>query len=280
MNAVAGATAILRNIERSMTDDMGFRLEQAHEKLVRECAKRAKVDAPFVAIDPEAIPPRVEVLTAHGMLDSPLKTGLARQLEDPVALQRWVSSGNDPYQEPSAPGLTDAVLYGEKPRYFTTNLPRGGVLQRPISGCFGEATKALYGVDAEVFERTAIEVTKLSLIADDVAASQEVRDAVDRYSGCMRGAQLSGETPADVYSRELAPVLEKVLAGEEQPEVFGQTEDELAAVDARCKKESRLDVVFAEEFVAEARPRVKQAEGMRLRYADMIAHAKRVAGIG
>jgi hypothetical protein len=252
-------------------------VEVLRQRLVERCIERKGVPLPPSApppVDPALLPviTDLELLLNRG---EPLGRGAA--LADASTLQRIrrheTAMAN--YQSPAWPAEAERYRFGDPPRKLDLTLPgeAGGSITVQLGGCHGEAARTLFGVSAETYERTRLELPRGDVVLDQAIAADPVQASLDDYADCMEARGLKASRPDDLHD-VLGPVDAAVIAGREQPSALVDLEARAVRADLACKEASGLGTAFLTAFVDRARSAIRGSEGAVAEHERMLEHAR------
>lgn len=276
---IAEADRLVREVEEAIGEADGSEqelIDRAEAWLVTDCVQDAGVD--YEMPDP----------TALGWTHSPLEfpegaevwlakrptLGIADAVEDP-ATREELAEREDAPEPPPPPDGFDEVHRGDPPETISVETHDGATGEIHVGGCAGEAKRQLFGVEAEEYERTRLEVRQLAVLHQTVSAREEVAAAAQRWSACMRDEGFDLGSPDDLtvpLGQALVPVIER---GEDTARLH-ELEEDLEVADRDCKEDSGLPGVYAAAYVEEAEAALADTEGALVAYRDMRAHATEV----
>lgn len=254
-------------------------MEVAHERLLRRCLRQSGVPIgePNAHAEVRSVLPQVSKLDLW--LSRGETLGLGAALSDPAELQkhrRALDKSVGHKEVPYPPGA-ERLVNGDPPVTVSIPLPGGGggSVEIPVGGCFGQATKDLYGVPAEQFERVRMALPRVDDILSQSVADNRVDDLLGSYHVCMQAASLDIESPAFV-DEPLFKTAAAVIGGSQQPSAMAKVENEVLAADKKCKSSSGVGSAFAQSFLDHGAKALASTEGVVEEYKKMIDHAQAV----
>lgn len=129
----------------------------------------------------------------------------------------------------------DEAFFGRgSNRTVSVRLPTGGRIGTTLDGCAANARDTLYGDLTQWFRASKIAENLAPLYAGDLREDQRFKDAVHKWSRCMRGKGHDYATPEKIRGR--LPELNERLA----PGRAHAAEVRLAVAEARCARSSEL----------------------------------------
>ncbi|NEA98876.1 hypothetical protein [Streptomyces sp. SID13726] len=146
---------------------------------------------------------------------------------------------------------------------LSVELPSGGTVQTPRSGCWNRAAEQLYGDIATWFRAKKTATSLTPLYVPDLLKDRRLTSAVTAWSRCMREAGHAYADPDEIRAKRYE--LTKGMS----PRQTHATEVELAVAEATCAQETSLGRT-ARELEHEYRTR-----NLR-RYSDDIATYQRL----
>ncbi|MGW3567810.1 hypothetical protein ACWDSL_28820 [Streptomyces sp. NPDC000941] len=220
---------------RELTDAEQVRVERAEEILVKKCMEREGFTY-WVGRVP-SVPERQSysyVLDDVGWAE---KYGYGTRLQQEAEEAR-LNDRNIAYENalPKAERIRYSKALDGRPSsdVLSAELPGGGTIETPRSGCRADAKGRLYGDFPAWFrvEKTATNLT--SLYVPDLVKDKRFLGAVETWSRCMRKEGHDYADPSEL--RQELPALTKGLS----PAKAHTTEVELAVVEATCATETSL----------------------------------------
>lgn len=252
-------------------------VELLRHRLVERCIERKGVSLPPSAplpVDPGLLP----VITDLELwLNRGEPLGRAAALADASTLQRIrrQETALANYQSAPWPAKAERYRFGDPPRSLDLAMPGegGGTITVQLGGCHGEAAATLFGVSAETYERTRLELPRPDAVLEQAIAADPVQASLDDYADCMEARKLNAPRPDDLHD-VLGPVDAAVIAGREQPSTLVDLEARAVSADLTCKEESGLGTAFLTAFVDRARSAIRASEGAVAEHERMLEHAR------
>ncbi|QDW62203.1 hypothetical protein [Oerskovia sp. KBS0722] len=267
----------LRQLNYPFGEDPAYAIQMANlqSRLIADCVRENGLVMPEPApekLEPSRhlVPSEIELwVTAMDDL------GTAVALSDPELIAELQAPPSN--QEPNAiavpPGY-DEIVYGtDDAGWVEFPLDGGGTVQRPIAGCFGKATEAMYGVSAVEYERAYMEMPKIDAIMAEMRGAESLAPHVQAYSRCMKDAGLGVATPSAIGTL-VQPAIEGVVSGEVRLADLQEREEEIARADGACKESSGLGTAAGEHFVDAATKELKEREGVVQEYRSYIENSR------
>lgn len=152
----------------------------------------------------------------------------------------------------------------------------GGKISRVISGCYGQVTNEVFGVDATTYEKTVGDTKRVRGLAKKAANHPDVRDRAKKYSECMKKTGFTTPAPA-ITPEELNKLVSSVKEGSAQPDQVASKEQEFTTADRKCKSESKISHAFAAAYLADYEEAQKTAEAALASLNEMHKHAREYA---
>lgn len=206
--------------------------------------------------------------------------GVSTALYDPVVLAQ-LRAGEEPQgsSQLSADETTayDQAVYGAEAERIDLPIEDGGLVSVPVGGCFGEATEAMYGVDAETYERTYAEIPSMRTVMRELTADDDVQKTMSGWSSCMRDEGYRAEQPDDLYG-VMNDWIVGVIDGMTLVGSVAEAERSMAAADLGCRTESGFGTAVSTRFLAIAEAEIAAKEGVVQEYRAMIEHAQASLG--
>lgn len=129
----------------------------------------------------------------------------------------------------------DRALFGdEDSRVVSVRLPAGGRVGTRTDGCVANARDTLYGDLAQWFRASKVAENLVPLYAEDLTQDRGFKEAVRKWSHCMRGKGHDYAAPEKI--RDRLPELNERLA----PDRAHAAEVRLAVAEALCARSSEL----------------------------------------
>lgn len=206
--------------------------------------------------------------------------GVSAALYDPTVLAQ-LRAGQEPQgsSDLSADDTAayDQAVYGPEDERIDVPIEDGGLVSVPVGGCFGEATEAMYGVDAETYERTYYEIPKMRTVMRELTADDEVQKTMSGWSSCMRDEGYRAKQPDDLYG-VMNDWIAGVIDGTALVGAVAEAERSMAAADLGCRTESGFGTAVSTRFLAIAEAEIDAKEGVVQEYRTMIEHAQASLG--
>ena len=178
--------------------------------------------------------------------------------------------------QPPDPEAYDLAVYGPPDSRITIEIPGVASVSVPVAGCFGEATKTLYGVDdAADYERAYHEVPSIRDVMQELEADGDVRRATSAWSGCMKDAGHDVKVPTDLYGT-MSSWLDGVVGGVATVADVRAAETALAEDDIACRTSSGFGTTVAKKFLDLADEKIAGSEGVIQEFRSMAEHAQSV----
>lgn len=98
------------------------------------------------------------------------------------------------------------ALNGPRPYHLLATVPSGGTMRRSAQGCTARSQAELYGDLAAWFRADAITGALDGVTVSQVIAAPAYKDAVTRWSSCMRGLGFHYASPAQTRPKFLADI--------------------------------------------------------------------------
>ncbi|MEV0116730.1 hypothetical protein AB0H77_26375 [Streptomyces sp. NPDC050844] len=129
----------------------------------------------------------------------------------------------------------DRAFFGdEDSRSVSAPVPTGGRVSTSLDGCLAQGQDILYGGLPRWFRVSKVAENLTGLYADDLKRDRRFRDAVHKWSRCMRGEGHDYATPEKI--RDRLPELNERLS----PDRAHAAEVRLAVAEAQCARSSEL----------------------------------------
>ena len=255
------------------------RVANLQTRLINECVEKQGIVPPTVddiPLDAAAVTPaesRLWLLPAGDY-------GVSAALADPAVVASLAAGTGDgetdqPSQPPD-PEAYDLAVYGPPESRITIEIPGVASVAVPVAGCFGEATKTLYGVDdAADYERAYHEVPSIRDVMQELEADGDVRRATSAWSGCMKDAGHDVKVPTDLYGT-MSSWLDGVVGGVATVADVRAAETALAEDDIACRTSSGFGTTVAKKFLDLADEKIAGSEGVIQEFRSMAEHAQSV----
>lgn len=252
-----------------------IRIANLQTRLINECVARSGVAPPHVQdlpLDVTAITPSQSRLWLLPGDDY----GVGAALSDPAVVAQLGddSVGVGGGEAPADPDAYDSAVYGAEDERIDFPIDGGGTASVPVGGCFGEATRTMYGVDdAADYERAYYEIPNIRDVMTTLLADGDVRDGVSAWSSCMKDDGRDYDSPDDLYNTMNSWVT-GVMEGSVLVSTIEQDESDLAAADLACRTSSGLGSTLASVFLHLSASEISGNEGVVQEYRSMIEHAQ------
>lgn len=255
------------------------RVGNLQTRLINECVAAQGIPVPTVA-DLPLESASVSISQSRLWLLPGDDYGVSTALYDPVVLAQ-LRAGQEPQgsSELSADDTAayDQAVYGPEDERIDLPIEDGGLVSVPVGGCFGEATEAMYGVDAETYERTYYEIPKMRTVMRELTADDEVQKTMSGWSSCMRDEGYRAKQPDDLYG-VMNDWIAGVIDGTTLVGAVAEAERTLADADLGCRTESGFGTAVSTRFLAIAEAEISAKEGVVQEYRAMIEHAQASLG--
>lgn len=253
-----------------------IRMANLQTRLINDCVAKQGVVPPKVAdlpLDIAAVTPAESRLWLLPGDDY----GVAVALADPSVVAQL---GSEEGLEPEAgagipdPDAYDKAVYGSSDDRIEFPLEGGGSASVPVGGCFGEATKTMYGVtDAADYERAYYAIPNIREVMTALRADDQVRAGISAWSSCMKDAGHDVGSPDDLYGA-MNTWISGVVGGTMLVSTVEDQEHDLASVDRGCRTSSGLGTALSSRFLQLAESEIRGSEGAVQEYRTMIEHAQ------
>jgi len=206
--------------------------------------------------------------------------GVAAALSDPAVIASLAAAGDGPGSDaeapPPDPKAYDLAVYGPPDSRISVDIPGVASVTVPVAGCFGEATKSMYGVeDAADYERTYYAIPNVRDVMQALEADSDVRRTVAAWSTCMKAAGYQVTTPSDLYEM-MNSWVDGVVNGTQAVSDVRTQETALAQADTACRTSSGFGTTVSQAFLELADQKIAGSEGVIQKYRAMIEHAQSV----
>ena len=206
--------------------------------------------------------------------------GVAAALADPAVVAALAAGDDEPGSDAEAPPpdskAYDLAVYGAPDSRISIDIPGVASVTVPVAGCFGEATKTMYGVDdAADYERTYYAIPNIRDVMQALEADGDVRRTVAAWSTCMKDSGYQVATPSDLYGT-MSSWVDGVVNGTQAVSDIRNQEASLAQADTACRTSSGFGTTVSQTFLKLADEKIAGSEGVIQKYRAMIAHAQSV----
>jgi len=247
---------------------------RVHQTLIDQCVARQGITAPAFAVT-DTVTLSVAPSWLRLWLLPASDYGISNALAAPGVIEEITRQDDSSQNEPEFVDakLYDEAVYGGPDDRVDITTADGIVVSAPIGGCFGEATRTLYGVsDAADYERTYLGIPSIRVIQSTIESDRAVQQATKSWSRCMNDKGWKASSLDDLYEYMTGWVGSAKIGSKSLAAIAAQ-ESELAQADMNCRISSSLNDTIRSRFVSIANDELVGKSAIMADYRKMVDNA-------